>query len=235
MRVDAIIWDYDGTLVDTKMKNFNVTKTIISEITKDLPEEYPVLNSLEKYEQANNNSTNWQELYRNEFGFDEKQIDYVGNFWTKFQLMDKTKVDLFEGISNTVSKLKNYLQGIVSQNSSENIKSSLERFDLKKYFQAVIGYEEVDFSKQKPNPSGLFACIAAMTNLDRDTSVIYIGDHQTDMQCAYNANYKLNRKAVISILINYNKINPYENWSYKPDHYATNPGEIIDIIENIIT
>lgn len=235
MRINAIIWDYDGTLVDTRMKNFNVTKTIISKITNDLPGEYPVLNTLEKYEQANNNSTNWRELYRNEFGFDETQIDYAGNLWTKFQLLDKTKVDLFKGISNTISKLKNYPQGIVSQNSSENIKSYLERFDLKKYFHAVIGYEEVDFSKQKPNPEGLLACIAAITNLDRNASVIYIGDHRTDIQCAYNANYKLNRNAVISILINYNKSNPIESWEYKPDHYAANPKDIIDIIENIIT
>lgn len=233
MTIDTIIWDYDGTLVDTRLKNFNVTKSIISEITNGQSHKFPVLSSLEKYVQANNNSTNWRELYRNEFGFNEKQIDNAGNLWTKFQLLDKTEVNLFEGIGDTISKLKNYPQGIVSQNSSKNIKASLERFDLNKYFHTVIGYEEVDLSKQKPNPEGLLACISAITTIHENTSVVYIGDHYTDIKCAHNANNKLNRKAVISILISYDKSIPTDDFEYKPDYYASTAKEILDIIEKI--
>jgi len=150
MRINGVIWDYDGTLVDTRMKNLNVTKAIISEIMSNKAIEYSVLDSLENYEKANTKSSNWRELYRNEFGFDEKQIDYAGSLWTKFQLLDKTEVDLFEGISFTVPKLKKYPQGIVSQNSSENIKNNLERFNLEKYFDRIVGYEEVDFTNKNP-------------------------------------------------------------------------------------
>ena len=233
MRINAIIWDYDGTLVDTRMKNFNVTKAIISEITNGRSGDYPALNSLENYVHAINNISNWRELYRNEFGFDEEQTDNAGKIWTKYQLLDNTRVELFNGIRDTILKLENYPQGIVSQNSSGNIKAFLERLDLKKYFDHVIGYEEVDFSKQKPNPEGLLACISAIANLDSNPSVIYIGDHFTDIQCARNANYELNRKAVTSILVNHNKSNATENWEYKPDHYAANSRAIIEIINKI--
>ena len=75
MKINSVIWDYDGTLVDTKTKNLNVTKAIISEITGDINIENSVLNSLENYEQANIRSSNWRELYRNEFGFNKKQIN----------------------------------------------------------------------------------------------------------------------------------------------------------------
>ena len=34
MNIQAIIWDYDGTLVDTLHKNLNATKRIIEAITK---------------------------------------------------------------------------------------------------------------------------------------------------------------------------------------------------------
>ena len=234
MRINAIIWDYDGTLVDTRMKNFNVTKTIISEITNGLSRDYPVLNSLENYIHATNINANWRELYRNEFGFSEDQIDYAGKLWAKYQLLDKTEVNIFMGIDTTIKKLKDYPQGIVSQNSSENIKLSLDTLGLKKYFNVVVGYEEVDLSKQKPNPDGLLACISAITNLDSNPSVIYIGDHQTDIQCAHNANYKLKRKAVISILVNFNQSNMIENWEFKPDHCAASSEDIIDIIDNIL-
>ena len=234
MRINVIIWDYDGTLVDTRLKNFNVTKAIISEIVNGQVDNYPTLNSLENYAKANEKSSNWRELYRNEFGFDEKQIDYAGNLWTKYQLSDETNVDLFQGIREVISKLKNYPQGIVSQNSSKNIKSYLRRFDLEKYFHVVIGYEEVGLSKQKPNPEGLLTCISALSNLNSNPSVIYIGDHQTDIQCTSNANDELRRKAVTSILVNHNSGNSSENWEYKPDHYAANSNEIIEIIETIV-
>lgn len=233
MRINAIIWDYDGTLVDTRLKNFNVTKAIISEITNGRSGDYPVLTSLENYVHAINNISNWRELYRNEFRFDEKQIDSAGRIWTKYQLLDNTRVELFKGIRNTILKLKNYPQGIVSQNSSENIKAFLERVDLKKYFNHVIGYEDVDFSKQKPSPEGLLACISTITKLDSNATVIYIGDHFTDIQCAHNANYELNWKAVTSILVNHNSGNPTENWEYKPDHYAADPRGIIEIINKL--
>ena len=34
--VCAVIWDYDGTLVDTKQKNFNVTKKIIKKFQEEM-------------------------------------------------------------------------------------------------------------------------------------------------------------------------------------------------------
>ena len=37
----AVIWDYDGTLVDTGMKNLNVTRNIVKKITgKHFPDNH---------------------------------------------------------------------------------------------------------------------------------------------------------------------------------------------------
>ena len=235
MKITGVIWDYDGTLVDSRMKNLNVTKAILSVITNDVDKQYSALDSLESYEKASTNSSNWRELYRNEFGLDEKQIDDAGRLWTKFQLLDKTEVNLVEGISYAVPKLGAYPQGIVSQNSSENIKRNLERFNLKKYFDRIIGYEEVDFAKQKPNPEGLLTCISEIANLKTKDSVIYIGDHITDIQCAHHANDKMGRNAVVSILLNHNKHSLTQAWDYKPDYIADHPRDILDIIGNVVT
>ncbi len=234
MIISGVIWDYDGTLVDTRMKNLNVTRAIISEILSDIDIENSVLNSLENYEQANVKSSNWRELYRNEFGLTEKQIDNAGKLWTRFQLLDKTQVQLFEGIRFTVQKLSGYSQGIISQNSSENIKNNLERNNLAKYFNQIIGYEEVDFTKQKPNPEGLLKCISDITDRKNNVSVVYIGDHITDIKCAQNANEKMGRKAVITILLNHNKLNLAEGWEYKPDYISDRPEDILEIIDKII-
>lgn len=233
MKINSVVWDYDGTLADTRLKNLNVTKAIVSEIMSDINIENSVLSSLDRYEQANIKSSNWRELYREEFGLNEKQIDIAGKLWTKIQLLDKTEIRLLVGISITVPKLSIYSQGIVSQNSSKIIKNNLVKFNLEKYFDVIVGYEEVDFNKQKPNPEGLLTCISELTNLRNDSSVIYIGDHATDIECAHLANEKVGRKIVISILLNKNLITFVKGWEYKPDFIAHRPEDILEIIDKI--
>ena len=62
--INAIIWDYDGTLVDTRSKNYNVTKEIVKKVTGKKPESYAVLRTLENYVQANKETNNWRILYQ---------------------------------------------------------------------------------------------------------------------------------------------------------------------------
>jgi HAD superfamily hydrolase (TIGR01549 family) len=233
MNISGIIWDYDGTLVDTGMKNLNVTKAILKEILRIPDIKFSALDSLESYEQVNIKSSNWRNLYRYELGLSEEQIDNAGKLWTRFQLLDNTEVRFFEGINPVVQKLSKYSQGIVSQNSSENIRINLERAGLAKYFHQIIGYEEVGFTEQKPNPEGLLKCIWKLTYKKNAGSVVYIGDHITDIECAQNANKKVNRNLVISILLKNNKKNFTGGWSNKPEYTADHPEDIPEIIEKI--
>lgn len=79
--VKAIIWDYDGTLVDTRRKNLAVTKEIMGEVMQESPDEYKVLQSLDQYQEANENSENWRELYKNYFQLSDSQIHEAGAMW----------------------------------------------------------------------------------------------------------------------------------------------------------
>ena len=94
MKISCIIWDYDGTLADTRMKNLNVTKTILTKIIGEFDIECSVLNSVESYELANTRSVNWRDMYSREFGLNEEQIDAAGKMWTKVQSMDETDVQI---------------------------------------------------------------------------------------------------------------------------------------------
>ena len=234
MKINGIIWDYDGTLADTRIKNLNVTKAIISELITGIKIEDTVLNSLGNYEQANLRSSSWRELYRNEFNMKENEIDKAGKLWTKYQSADNTEVVLFEGIEQTVTQLCGYPQGIVSQNSSKIIRKNLNEFNLGKYFNHIIGYEEVDLSNQKPHPDGLLSCISEITNKRKDVSVLYIGDHITDIECAYNANKKVGKKSVFSVLLNHFNDNTWKGWNLEPDFIANKPVDINKIVSLLI-
>ena len=181
----AIIWDYDGTLFDTREKNYNVTKKIIKEVKGGF-NQFPVLNSVTEYCNSHLQAANWRDFYRDEFNLSEDEIDTAGKLWTEYQLDDYTNVPPIYGVRDVIKSL-NFPQGIVSQNSSENITQNLKRNNLNTYFQSIIGYEEVDLKLQKPHPAGLLKCIEHLCN-SKSGNAFYIGDHETDLQTAKNAN-----------------------------------------------
>ena len=75
----AVIWDFDGTLVDTRQKNLNVTRKIIDKVSEAGWNKFSVLETVENYNSANNKAANWREFYKQSFGFNENQIDKTVN------------------------------------------------------------------------------------------------------------------------------------------------------------
>ena len=231
----AVIWDYDGTLVDSRQKNLNVTRKIVSKILNGDPTEIPALSSLTNYHQAHIKATNWREFYKESFGLTEEQTDEAGRVWTEYQLNDKTSIPFIDGVKEVVIELGGLPQGIVSQNSRENIIQYLKEKNLLSYFKSVIGYEEVDLDKQKPNPEGLMMCIERLTDF-KPGAVIYIGDHETDVQCAVNANNILSGKnpqiKIISIGAFYGFDVDTSDWNVMPDYQVKSASDIKNIVDN---
>jgi HAD superfamily hydrolase (TIGR01549 family) len=234
-KICAIIWDYDGTLVDSRQKNLNVTRKIVSKILKDDPTEIHTLSSLENYHQAHIKATNWREFYKDSFGLTEEQTDDAGRMWTGYQLGDQTSIPLINGVEEAIISLSNYPQGIVSQNSRENIIQYLKQNNLHSYFKSIIGYEEVDLNKQKPHPEGLMRCIEKLTDF-KPGVVIYIGDHETDAQCALNAKDILSEKSpdtkIISLGAFYGFDIDTSGWSVLPDYPVQNAADIKNIVSS---
>jgi len=235
--INAIIWDYDGTLVDTHIKNLNVTRKIIKQITGKEPINIPALADLNNYRVVTNKAENWRTLYKNEFNLNDSEIEQAGKLWSEFQLKDETEVPFYDGIINVIKNLGKYPHGIVSQNSKENIKQYLLKTKMLKYFNCILGYEEVESSKQKPDPEGLLQCISELVQQETGT-IVYVGDHETDIRCAANANkvYKENgsKLHVISIGALYDTDTDISTWRVKPDFAAEKVKDIIEIMKRII-
>jgi HAD superfamily hydrolase (TIGR01549 family) len=236
MNINAIIWDYDGTLVDTWHKNMNVTKKIIASTTQIDAAEFPALQSLENYYLANRRTSNWRELYRLEFSLTENQIDQAGRLWTAYQLDDDTEVDFYDGIEAVITDLAEFSHGIVSQNSSSSITQFLEKKHIRPFFKHIVGYEEVDFKKQKPEPDGLLSCMEKLSALESGY-VCYIGDHETDALCVRAANRVLQannvKVKIISIGACYDTGTDTAAWQVRPDFEAHRVEDLLDIVDHI--
>ena len=234
--IKAIIWDYDGTLVDTRHKNLNVTKRIITSIAETDALAFPALQSLENYYLANRRTSNWRELYRQEFNLSEKQIDEAGRLWTAYQLSDVTEVVFYSGIEAVIRDLGQFPHGIVSQNSRSSITRDLSKNNLLPYFKHIVGYEEVDLNKQKPDPDGLLNCLEKLC-APGPGNVCYIGDHETDVQCVHAANHALQAEKanakIFSIGACYDSGADTSTWNFRPDYEAHTVEHILEIIDHI--
>ena len=128
MKINAILWDYDGTLVNSVPKNIDITKQILSEVAPRLTKENlpHYLESAASYHIANHQAKNWQDLYVNYYGMSEAEMLKAGAMWADFQLKNTTPVHLFSEIKQTINQI-HLPQGICSQNSSENINRVLNK------------------------------------------------------------------------------------------------------------
>lgn len=233
-KVLAIIWDYDGTIADTREKNLNVTRSIVRKISGKDPLSFDAVSSLEKYLAAQNRAENWRDFNADSFGFNSEQVDRAGDMWTAEQLADKTDVKIINGVDEVVRSLKRFPQGIVSQNSKSNIISTLKKNNLNNFFGEIIGYEEVDYDNQKPRPKGLLLCIEKLVNL-KSGYIFYIGDHETDIQIARNTDQFFKDrgidKRIISIGAAYFDYFNLDEYETKFD-YLANKAKDVKIIIN---
>ncbi len=234
--IKAILWDFDGTLADTRHRNLSVNRRIFEEITGRQWQDVPALTSVEAYLAAWERVSNWQELYAEVFGLSSTQWQAAALKWGPYQLVDTTPVPLFPGIEETLRKLRDFPQAVVSQNERKIIAQILEDNEVSHYFSAIVGYAEVPLDRQKPAPDGLLRALDIL-GIEEPASALYIGDHETDMLCAANANRDLAAMGhelwFRSVAIQYDGRTPSDQWKTAPDHHFGHPDEIRQLIDSL--
>lgn len=121
MKLDAILWDYDGTLVNSVPKNIDITKQILAEVAPHLTGEHlpRYLRSEAEYHHANHAAKNWQALYMDYYGLSRDEMVLAGSLWAKHQEMNRTEVRFFAGLEAVIDHFSAIPHGICSQNSQK--------------------------------------------------------------------------------------------------------------------
>ena len=232
----AVIWDYDGTLADTRRRNFQVVRRLLAEAAGRDPDRMRALRSAEYYDEVNRGYANWRELYTAEFGFSEDETDRLGRLWTRYQLADDTPAPVFDGIATVLAALRFLGHGIVSMNGRRQIMRSLREANLHEPFQHIIGWEDVDLRRQKPEPDGVLACLERVA-AGAAGVVLYVGDHETDVRCVANARAVLTGQGrparLISIAACFTGADGVAGWAQQPDYVARHPLDVIDIAREV--
>jgi phosphoglycolate phosphatase-like HAD superfamily hydrolase len=235
--VTAILWDFDGTLADTRHKNLSVNRRIVSEVSGRRWPDFAALRTIEAYDEAVRRAANWRELYRANFGFSDLECDRAASVWASYQLQDSTPAPLFEGLPEVVRELADLPQGIVSQNARDHIIERLAEAGLERHFGSIVGYQEVPLGRQKPDPDGLLVGLEELTAFAPGCA-LYIGDHEGDTLCAAATNRILWRRGidleVLSVAAMFAADGDHRHWRRcRPDYTAAQPADVITIVDRL--
>jgi HAD superfamily hydrolase (TIGR01549 family) len=232
----AVVWDFDGTMADTRQRNLSVNRRIVGEMTGRDWRDIAALSSVEAYDAAWNRVGNWQELYTEAFGLTPEQVELAAQRWAPYQLGDDTHVPLFDGIERTLKRIGRLPQAIVSQNDRTIIEQVLKQAEIDRYFTAIVGYAEVPIDRQKPAPDGLFRALD-IVGVEEPASILYVGDHEGDIRCAANANRDLvamgHELWFISVAAHFLDGKNGTGWSVQPDHRVNHPEQIVQLVDRL--
>ena len=235
----AVLWDFDGTIVSSLRKNFSITKKIMAEVHEDYKTEAALpdpLKDFEEYKKVSSKAKNWRDLYMQHFNLTSEETTKAGNLWGTYQEKDQTPVEVFDGLADFINALSYVPHGICSQNSSKFISKKLEEDKIDQHFRKIIGYDDISYDQQKPNPNGFLSCIDQFPEKINSGIILYIGDHEQDVVFAKNAQIAFAKRGetdieVISIAANYESCADLSHWAEKPNHTANEVSDLYAIAE----
>jgi HAD superfamily hydrolase (TIGR01549 family) len=175
----GIIFDFDGVIT----YSIGTGKKVLNEIL----EEKNIEIDINKFSNFAFSGMNLRD--RLKCVIPKRAIEVHDAWLIRFEKPYLEQVRLVEGADELIKNLyaMDLKLFILSTKHDRFIKSGLEKFDLEKYFEFIVGYEQP--VKPKPNPEGV-ELILNKFNLEK-SEIIYVGDSQTDVDLAKNANLRL--------------------------------------------
>lgn len=167
----AVIFDLDGTLVDTKALIYASFQHTFAKYKPNY-----VLSDEELSSFLGPTLKATFQRY-----FDEEQIDEIIAYYRTYNHEHHDElVQEFPHVRTTLTYLKEagYPMAVMSNKLGDTVKMGLRRFGYDQFFDVVLGSEEIE--EPKPSPSGILkACELLGVGCD---DVIYIGDAVTDVE-----------------------------------------------------
>ncbi len=210
--IKAILFDFDGTLINTNELIFSSYKEAFNRVLKrNITQEEilslygrPLYPSLEIYGNAQD------ELYKVYREFNEARHD--------------TLAKPFDGVISGVKKIieKGYLVGIVTSKRLELVKRGIKILTLCDEFDVIVTPD--DTKKSKPDPEPVLCGCEKLGVLPSE--VIYVGDSEFDMASGRSAGTEI-------CAVNYT-ITPHERlMKFNPEYFVDSIDELAEILEDI--
>ncbi len=163
---EAVIFDWDGTLADTRAVIVSSFQQTLKEINVNIPDEYIARRM------GIGAAETFRELLRAAGRpVDEALVKRLVELKSQQQIDLKDKVQLFLGATELLDALQGKLKvGLASMNSISVIDAIIKSKGLDKYFQTIVTAEDITHSK--PHPEIFLKCAMQLNTLPSRCVVI---------------------------------------------------------------
>ena len=176
--IKALIFDYDGVIVDSLSLMYECYNSLSSELN------LKGFSSIEEFRDFF--SINWKDNFRR-LGIKEENYDEALRLFDDYKEANQHKVKLVDGVVDIIDCLsRDYKIGIVTSARLNHIINGLKHTDLLGKMSSIIDCTKV--INIKPSPESLIKCLDELA-CTRDEAA-YIGDTTVDIEAARNANIK---------------------------------------------
>ncbi len=170
--MDAIVFDWDGTLVDSLPAIFDANLKVL--------EEYGLPFDDERYRAAY--VPDWRLMYQR-LGVPDDALDAAGLRWLELYGAAEGAA-LLPRITESLQRLSaaGFAMGLVTAGHRDVVEAQLERFGLVELLPVrVFGNDDI---ASKPHPDPLLRALRELGRIDRIATARYVGDVPDDMRMA---------------------------------------------------
>lgn len=206
MKYKHIIFDIDGTMLNTETADMLATQETVFQLTgekKDINE------------------------FRFTFGIPNSVVfpqlgipdaEKASLMWAENYLKHHSSIQLFNGIEDVLKALKKrgHILGIVTSKTRREFNADFATFGLRSLFGTVVCVD--DSPRPKPNPDPVLEYLKRANAEKSET--IYIGDTAYDAQCAHSAG--INFALAVWGAHNWEQI--------KAEYYLKSPREVLELL-----
>jgi len=211
--IKAVIFDWDGVIVDSLHVQFETMKEICRIEGKNFP--FKNIEDLRK-----GFIEPYYYLYES-FGFKwDEDEDVIVKHYKRFS--KEAKIDVFSEVIDVIRKLRgmDIFIGLASSNRDEIITHKIEELGLQGVFDIVITEEHV--SRIKPDPECLNMIM--LKHSLKPEEVMYLGDMPADIDAGNNAGVK-------SVAVAWGWVSVDRLKENNPDYVIFKPEEILGLID----
>ena len=170
--MDAVVFDWDGTLVDSLPGIFDANLRVLSE--------YGVPFDEERYRAAY--IPDWRVMYQR-LGLREEDLEAAGARWLELY-RETDAARLLPGAADSLRRLADagFVLGLVTAGDEDVVVGQMERFGVAGLLPIrVFGTDDV---AAKPHPEPLLRALGQLERADRAHLARYVGDVPDDMRMA---------------------------------------------------
>jgi phosphoglycolate phosphatase-like HAD superfamily hydrolase len=170
--MDAIVFDWDGTLIDSLPAIFDANLRVLAE--------YGLPFDAERYRAAY--VPDWRLMYQR-LGVPDEHLDTVGDRWLELY-REIDEAGLLPRIGESLRRLSDagFVMGLVTAGHRDVVEAQLERYGLGALLPVrVFGSDPI---ATKPHPDPLLLALRQLGRIERIASARYVGDVPDDMRMA---------------------------------------------------